>query len=119
MSGYKELGTKLRNWRRWGPDDELGTVNFITAASRLRGVQAARSGRVIQLGMPFDANGPQVGGLRFNPVHRMSMLLSDGEFGVLVGFQKGEVTRTPLAEIAGRTKPITAELVELARILAK
>jgi kynurenine formamidase len=81
VSGYKELGTKLRNWRRWGPDDELGTVNFITAASRLRGVQAARSGRVIQLGMPFDANGPQVGGLRFNPVHRMSMLLSDGEFG--------------------------------------
>jgi 6-phosphofructokinase 1 len=45
--------------------------------------------------------------------------LSDGEYGVLVGSQKGEVTRTPLADIAGRTKPITTELVELARILAK
>jgi 6-phosphofructokinase 1 len=45
--------------------------------------------------------------------------LSDGEFGVLVGWQKGVVTRTPLAEVAGRTKAITTELVELARVLAR
>ena len=45
--------------------------------------------------------------------------LSDGQLGVLVGYQKGEVTRTPLGEIAGRTKPIETGLVELARILAK
>jgi 6-phosphofructokinase 1 len=45
--------------------------------------------------------------------------LSDGETGVLVGWQRNEVTRTPLADIAGRTKPMDTELVELARILAK
>jgi 6-phosphofructokinase 1 len=45
--------------------------------------------------------------------------LSRGEFSVLVGYQNGEVFRTPLAEIAGRTKPIGTELVELARVLAK
>ena len=45
--------------------------------------------------------------------------LSDGEFGILVGWQKGAVTRTPLAEVAGRTKAITTELVELARVLAR
>jgi len=45
--------------------------------------------------------------------------LSDGEFGVLVGWQNGVVTRTPLAEVAGRTKAITTELVELARVLAR
>ena len=45
--------------------------------------------------------------------------LSDGEFGVLVGWQKDVVTRTPLAEVAGRTKAITTELVELARVLAR
>jgi 6-phosphofructokinase 1 len=33
--------------------------------------------------------------------------------------QRNEVTRTPLADIIGRTKPIDTELVELARILAK
>ncbi len=45
--------------------------------------------------------------------------LSSGETGVLVGWQKNEVSRTPLADIVGRTKPIDTELVELARILAK
>jgi 6-phosphofructokinase 1 len=45
--------------------------------------------------------------------------LSNGETGVLGGYQKNEVTRTPLADIVGRTKPVDKELVELARILAK
>jgi 6-phosphofructokinase 1 len=45
--------------------------------------------------------------------------LNDGETGVLVGYQKNEVTRTPLADIVGRTKPMDTELLELARILAK
>jgi 6-phosphofructokinase 1 len=45
--------------------------------------------------------------------------LSDGETGVLVGWQRNEVTRTPLVDIVGRTKPMDTELLELARILAK
>jgi 6-phosphofructokinase 1 len=45
--------------------------------------------------------------------------LSKGETGVLVGWQKNEVTGTPLTDVVGRTKPIDTELVELARILAK
>ena len=45
--------------------------------------------------------------------------LQAGQAGVLVGYQGTEVTRTPLAEIAGRIKPIDTKLVELARILAK
>jgi 6-phosphofructokinase 1 len=45
--------------------------------------------------------------------------LSKGKSDVLVGYENGQVTRTPLADIAGRTKPIGTELVELARVLAK
>src|SRR6195952_1021245 len=45
--------------------------------------------------------------------------LADGEFGVLIGYQKSELTRTPLADIAGRTKPLQTDLLDLARILAK
>jgi 6-phosphofructokinase 1 len=45
--------------------------------------------------------------------------LNNGETGVLVGYQKNEVTRTPLADIVGRIKPVDKELIELARILAK
>lgn len=50
--------------------------------------------------------------------HAVSALV-DGAFGVLIGHQKGAVTRTPLAEVAGRTKPIGTELMTLARVLAK
>ncbi len=45
--------------------------------------------------------------------------LNEGVFGVLIGEQCGEITRTPLAEIAGKTKPISTGLIELARVLAK
>jgi 6-phosphofructokinase 1 len=48
-----------------------------------------------------------------------TLALSEGVFGVLVGYQNGEVTHTRLEDIAGRTKPIGTELVELARVLAK
>jgi 6-phosphofructokinase 1 len=45
--------------------------------------------------------------------------LNDGEFGVLIGEQRGDITRTPLADIAGKTKPISTGLIELARVLAR
>lgn len=45
--------------------------------------------------------------------------LKEGVSGVLIGEQRGDITRTPLAEIAGKTKPISTNLIELARVLAK
>ena len=27
---YREIGAKLSNWNRWGPEDEIGTVNLVT-----------------------------------------------------------------------------------------
>jgi len=45
--------------------------------------------------------------------------LAEGAHGVLIGQQRSEITRTPLADIAGRTKPISTDLIELARVLAK
>jgi len=27
----REAAKRYRNWGRWGPDDELGTLNYITA----------------------------------------------------------------------------------------
>ncbi|MFZ1426507.1 MAG: cyclase family protein [Geminicoccaceae bacterium] len=49
----------LSNWGRWGPDDQLGTLNFITPALRLAAAQLIRTGRVVPLArqMPV-ANAP-------------------------------------------------------------
>jgi 6-phosphofructokinase 1 len=44
--------------------------------------------------------------------------LARGESGVLVGSLCGEIASTPLGEVAGRTRPAKAELLELARVMA-
>lgn len=41
------------NWGRWGLDDELGTLNFITDGVRARAVAEARTGRVVSLAVPI------------------------------------------------------------------
>jgi 6-phosphofructokinase 1 len=45
--------------------------------------------------------------------------LAKGNFGVLVGIKGNDVVATPLAEIAGKTKPVDQSLLELAQILAR
>jgi 6-phosphofructokinase 1 len=44
--------------------------------------------------------------------------LARGEHGVLVGTLCSEIAATPLTEVAGRTRPANAELLELARVMA-
>ena len=45
--------------------------------------------------------------------------LARGESGILIGQVGGEIVSTPLADVAGRRKPIDLELLELARRLAQ
>ena len=46
-------------------------------------------------------------------------LLARGRHGVLAGLIDNRIVATPLAEIAGRDKPIDASLLDLARVLAQ
>ena len=41
------------NWGRFGPDDEIGTLNYLTPAEVLRGIQHIHSGRTFPLGLPI------------------------------------------------------------------
>src|SRR2546427_11972293 len=59
---------KFRNWGRWGPEDEIGTLNFITPDVIKRAATLVRKGKVISCALNFDTNGPQTGALgRVNP----------------------------------------------------
>jgi 6-phosphofructokinase 1 len=44
--------------------------------------------------------------------------LAGGKHGVLVGIVRNDVVTTPITEIAGRTRPADATLLELARVMA-
>lgn len=69
---FRDLGARLRNWGRWGSDDERGTTNLITPELIARAGSLIRRGAVFDLGIPVDANGPQLGTVRHNPIHLMS-----------------------------------------------
>jgi kynurenine formamidase len=76
----REAATSYRDWGRWGPDDEVGTVNHITAADIVAAADLVRRGAVFSLALPFDDKGPQKGHLRrFNP---MLFMLRDGDDAV-------------------------------------
>jgi kynurenine formamidase len=45
----ERLLPKLSNWGRWGADDQLGTLNFITPAMRLSAARLIRSAHVVPL----------------------------------------------------------------------
>ncbi|HSL76871.1 MAG TPA: cyclase family protein [Candidatus Limnocylindrales bacterium] len=68
----RSLIARYSNWGRWGPDDELGTLNHIQPSDVVAASGLVRSGRVFSLSIPVDENGPQSGGFgRFNPIHLM------------------------------------------------
>ena len=41
-------------WGKWGEDDELGALNYLTSEEVLRGVQAVEEGDVFTLGVPIN-----------------------------------------------------------------
>jgi kynurenine formamidase len=73
-----EEGRRLRNWGRWGAEDQIGTLNLITPEKIREGAALVRQGKVISCALPYDLDGPQTGGgRRFNPMLRMMLTGTD------------------------------------------
>jgi kynurenine formamidase len=50
-AGWRE---RFCNWGRWGDDDELGTLNFITPEVRAAAARLVQSGESVSLARPID-----------------------------------------------------------------
>ncbi len=73
-SPFAEVAAKVRNWGRWGPDDEIGTLNFVDDDVRRRAARSVVSGRALPLGLPLsESEGIQAGFVegRVNPSRTM------------------------------------------------
>jgi kynurenine formamidase len=73
---FETIADKVCNWGRWGEDDQLGTLNLITADVRRRAAAAVVSGEAIPMSLVFSLHGVQdatKGGVpgRINPVRTM------------------------------------------------
>ena len=75
--------TELKNWGKWGPDDEIGVLNYITPEDIVNAARLVRKGKVFRLGLPLDENGPQRGlfGGRWNLIHQMLATGTDAVAG--------------------------------------
>ena len=73
------LRDQPKNWGRWGAEDEVGSLNYLTREEVLRGIQSVRQGKTftlqIQMGHP---NGDPVWPGR-NPSQRMNVM-DEGHF---------------------------------------
>ncbi len=49
---YKRWRTELRNWGRWGPNDQKGTANLITEKKVLEAARLVRNGIVVSMSGP-------------------------------------------------------------------
>ncbi|HEY1444307.1 MAG TPA: cyclase family protein [Acidimicrobiales bacterium] len=73
-AAFTEVAGQVRNWGRWGPDDEIGTLNLIDDAARRRGAASVVTGQAVALGLPLsEADGIQLGFVegRVNPTRTM------------------------------------------------
>jgi kynurenine formamidase len=71
---FAEIADRVRNWGRWGPEDEIGTLNLVDDTARRRAAESVRSGKAFALGLPLsEAEGIQAGFIkgRTNPERTM------------------------------------------------
>ena len=76
LSEYRGLQKRLSNWGKWGKEDQIGTLNYITAETVRSAAKEVKKGVVFSLSIPLDGKGPQRGAAgRFNP---MLLMTRDG-----------------------------------------
>jgi kynurenine formamidase len=51
---FDQLFQRVSNWGRWGPDDEKGTLNYLTPEHVRSSAALVRSGRTVSLSLPIN-----------------------------------------------------------------
>ena len=80
---------KYKNWGKWGPDDEIGTLNHTQPEDIVAAARLVKKGKVISLALNYDEKGPQGAKTnypslgRINPLHVMLRTGTDAYSGVL------------------------------------
>jgi kynurenine formamidase len=54
MAEFDSIFESVKNWGAWGPDDQLGTLNYITPARVREAAGLVRSGRRVSMEIPIN-----------------------------------------------------------------
>jgi kynurenine formamidase len=85
----RDAAEKYKNWGKWGPKDEIGTLNYTSAEDIVAAARLVKKGKVLSLALNFDQHGPQGAKSKYpamgriNPVHTMLRTGTDAYAGVL------------------------------------
>ena len=76
-----EIFESVKNWGRWGPDDEAGALNLITEEVRRSAAASVRHGRIVSCSRPLPVDpAPD------NPHPALHMMIAGGDDCLLPGF---------------------------------
>lgn len=96
LTDFRSVADRVRNWGRWGDEDQLGTLNFITPETVAAASRLATTGKVFPLGVEFGSSGPQGNApYRNNPIHLMTIDGGDAATFIQHGL---EWTQNPTAQ---------------------
>src|SRR3974390_3609441 len=74
----RQAAEKYKNWGKWGPDDEIGTLNYTQPEDIVAAAKLVQKGKVISLALNFDHTGPQGAKSKYatmgrtNPIHTIT-----------------------------------------------
>jgi kynurenine formamidase len=72
LAAFDRMFEELKNWGKWGEDDELGTMNYLTPDKIATAAASVRKGRCVSMAIPINK---QAGPDNPNPaVHLMSLM---------------------------------------------
>ncbi len=54
VAEFERIFAQVSNWGRWGPEDQLGTLNYLTPASVVQAARLVRSGRQASMSLPIN-----------------------------------------------------------------
>ena len=54
LAEFEAMFESVKNWGRWGPDDERGTLNYITPEHVRRAASLVRAGRSVSMAIPIN-----------------------------------------------------------------
>jgi kynurenine formamidase len=89
LDDIRAAAERLKNWGRWGAEDEIGTLNLTRPEDIVAAARLVQKGKVMSLALAYDSKGPQGGKTnypalgRFNPIHVMTRTGTDAYSGVL------------------------------------
>jgi kynurenine formamidase len=99
MEEFRSVAAAVRNWGRWGSDDQLGTLNLLTAETTRSAAAAVRTGKSYSLATPIQSDGVwPADSFRRNAIHLMTIDGGEDAIGSSELTAWGSATATDFAQ---------------------